>query len=166
MKLLIFTEGTILMYASGRGISRDQRVAQSLAHEASVYDFAHYLPIGHAVDKIDIWKDQSAEIFYLTSRTDPQEIADIQAVLDAYHFPDTHHLLHRRMGQAYAQVAEKLLPDILIEDNCESIGGDLEMTYPHIDLELKFKIKSVVIPEFGGIDHLPDNLKDLSYFTP
>lgn len=155
MKLLIFTEGTILMHSSGQNVNRSQRVAQSLAHEASVYNFAHYLPIGHAVDKLDLWKDQNANIFYLTSRTDPQEIADIQRVLDIYHFPDTHHLLYRKMGASYAQVAEKLLPDILIEDDCESIGGELEMTYPHIDPELKLHIKSIIVPEFGGIDHLP-----------
>lgn len=47
-----------------------------------------------------------------------------------------------------------MIPDILIEDDCESIGGEKEMVYPHIKDELKSKIKSIVVKEFEGIDHL------------
>jgi hypothetical protein len=43
----------------------------------------------------------------------------------------------------------------LIEDDCESIGGEKEMVYPYIKKELKSKIKSVIIKEFEGIDNLP-----------
>jgi len=50
------------------------------------------------------------------------------------------------------------MPDIIIEDDCESIGGKYEMTYTHIKPELKKRIKSIVVEEFGGIDHLPDNI--------
>jgi len=53
------------------------------------------------------------------------------------------------------------MPDILIEDDCESIGGESEMTYPHIREDLKQKIKSIVVKEFQGIDHLPDSLTAL-----
>ena len=35
------------------------------------------------------------------------------------------------------------------------------MTYPHMKETLKTRIKSVVVKEFGGIDHLPDNITDL-----
>jgi len=55
-------------------------------------------------------------------------------------------------------VAEKLIPDILVEDDCESIGGRQEMTYPYIRPNFKKMIKSVVVKEFGGIDHLPDKI--------
>jgi len=58
-------------------------------------------------------------------------------------------------------VAERVMPDILIEDDCESIGGESEMTYPHIREDLKQKIKSIVVKEFQGIDHLPDSLTAL-----
>lgn len=58
-------------------------------------------------------------------------------------------------------VAERVLPDILIEDDCESIGGEKEMTYPHIKPELKTRIKSIVIKEFCGLDHLPDEVSAL-----
>jgi len=35
------------------------------------------------------------------------------------------------------------------------------MTYPRIKSELKMRIKSIVFREFGGIDHLPDDVSDL-----
>ena len=40
--------------------------------------------------------------------------------------------------------------------NCESIGA-AQTTYPQIPSALRARIKSIVIPEFGGINHLPDN---------
>jgi hypothetical protein len=58
-------------------------------------------------------------------------------------------------------VAEKVMPDVIVEDNCESIGGETEMTYPGIKPELKSKVKSVVVKEFGGIDRLPDDVAGL-----
>jgi hypothetical protein len=51
-----------------------------------------------------------------------------------------------------------VLPDVFVEDDCESIGGDVQMTYPHIRPEVKAKIKAVVVPEAAGIDHLPDDI--------
>ncbi|MBU1868283.1 hypothetical protein KJ608_02360 [Patescibacteria group bacterium] len=53
------------------------------------------------------------------------------------------------------------MPDILVEDDCESIGGEQEMTYTHIRPSLKEKIKSAVVKEFNGIDHLPDSIQEL-----
>ena len=51
----------------------------------------------------------------------------------------------------------RVMPDILIEDDCESIGGTFEMIYPNIRSELRFKIKSIVVKEFEGIDRLSDD---------
>jgi hypothetical protein len=53
------------------------------------------------------------------------------------------------------------MPNVIVEDDCESIGGEAEMTYPGMRPELKSKIKSVVVKESGGIDHLPDSLTEL-----
>ncbi len=59
------------------------------------------------------------------------------------------------------------MPDILIEDDCEGIGGEKEMTYTYIQNDLKSQIKSIPVPEFGGIDHLPDSIEDLlKYQSP
>jgi hypothetical protein len=32
--------------------------------------------------------------------------------------------------------------------------------------DLRGRIRSIVVPEFGGIDHLPDGLQDLLTFEP
>ena len=32
------------------------------------------------------------------------------------------------------------------------------MTYPHLCPELKANVKSIVVKEFGGLDHLPDDV--------
>jgi len=52
------------------------------------------------------------------------------------------------------------VPDILIEDDCESIIGEKEITVTFVNPKVKQK-KSVVIKEFSGIDNLPDNLSEL-----
>jgi len=44
-----------------------------------------------------------------------------------------------------------------------ALGGEKEMTITFIRPEIKQKIKSIVIREFGGIDNLPDNLDDLFF---
>ena len=70
-------------------------------------------------------------------------------------------LLYRLPGEEYNDVAERIVPDILVEDDCESIGGDIKMTITYVKPEIKSKIKSVVVKEFGGIDHLPDDVSKL-----
>jgi len=152
MKILVFTEGTIIMHPACKGLINRVR---------SIHDYRNYTPIGGAVKKLNIWKNQRVEIYYLTSRTTPQEVADIKYVLEKYNFPGYQNLLFRKKGEQYKDVAERLLPDILVEDDCESIGGEVEMTYPYVRRNLKKKIKPVVVKEFGGIDHLPDDIKEL-----
>lgn len=95
---------------------------------------------------------------YLTSRTAPDEIADIAEVLRRHRFPNGR-LFHRLKGEEYHAVAERVKPDILIEDDCESIGGEREMT--SYKLDQKAKIRAIIVEEFGGIDHLPDEMEGL-----
>lgn len=71
----------------------------------------------------------------------------------------------RKNGEEYKEVAERLMPDILIEDDCESIGGETEMTYLHIRPDLKSKIKPIIVKEFGGIDYLPDSISELLKYS-
>jgi hypothetical protein len=163
VRILVFTEGTIITHPSAVGLSREEIVRQVQDGEVSVSDYASCVPVGGAVNKLQTWKRQSAEIAYLTSRTTPNEVQDIQNVLKKYDFPEGR-LVFRREGEQYQDVAERVLPDLLIEDDCESIAGEVEMTYPHIKPELKEKIKSIVVREFGGIDHLPDNISDLASY--
>ena len=166
MKILIFTEGTVTMQSTAIGVDREERVKQSVGNISSVNDFRDYIPSGGAVNKLDNWKSQGAEIFYLTSRTLPNEIDDVRFVLDKYHFPDPQNLLYRKENQEYKDLAEELIPSIFIEDDCESIGGENEMTYPYIRPETKSKIHSIIVEEFAGIDNLPDDLGDLERYEP
>lgn len=156
MKILVFTEGTILMHPTCKGLSREERVRQSKNRVRSIHDYKNYIPVGNAVKKLNNWKDQETDIYYFTSRTKPEEVADIKYILEKYNFPDNQNLLFRKQGEKYKDVAENLMSDILVEDDCESIGVEPEMTYPHIREDLKKKIKSVVVKEFEGIDHLSD----------
>ena len=160
MKILIFTEGTILMHKNAVGHGRKSIVKQVLDKISSVTDYAGYVPIRNAVEKIHKWQNQGAEIIYLTSRRTDKQINDIKSVLKKYNFP-VGRLEYRKTGEEYRDVAERIMPDVLIEDDCESIGGEKEMTYTNIKPEAKNKIKSVVVKEFGGIDHLPDIIEPL-----
>jgi hypothetical protein len=160
MKIMIFTEGTITMHKNAVGCSRAETVKQVENKEPSVKDFNSYVPIGDAVKKLTSWKDQGAEILYLTSRRKPQEIEAVRSVLKRHNFPDGQ-LLFRQENEEYKDVAERIIPDVLIEDDCESIGGTKEMTITHVKPEIKAKIKSIPVKEFGGIDHLENKISAL-----
>ena len=157
---MVFTEGTIIMHKNARGLKREDIVKQNRKREPSTKDYISYIPIKNAVDKLNKWKNQKAKILYLTSRRKPEQIKDIKTVLKKYKFPEGK-LLFRRGDEEYKDVPERVTPDILVEDDCESIEGIDEMTITHIKPEIKKKIKSVVVKEFEGIDHLPDNINEL-----
>ncbi len=160
MKIMIFLQGTILMHKNAAGKSRDERVRQVLEGEPSIHDFAGYIPVENAVGKTQIWQAQGAVIVYLTSHKSVEDVHVDEAVLATYGFP-LGQVLCRQRAEEYKDVAEQAVPDILIEDDCESLGGEQEMTYPHIKPEIKARIKSIIVPEFGGIDHLPDDISRL-----
>jgi hypothetical protein len=160
MRMLIFTEGTILMHKSGLGRSREERVRQVVEDDPYTHDFRSYVPIGEAAEKIHNWENQGCEIRYLTSRTNPSEVKDIKEVLKKYNFPEGH-LLFRGENEDYKDVVERDAPDVLIEDDCESIGGAPEMTITRIRPEIRSKIKPIIVEEFRGIDHLPDDVSRL-----
>lgn len=168
MKILIFLQGTVIMHRSGIGKTREDRVKDSMGQGESIRDFAAYVPIGNAPGKLQKWVQQGAEICYLSALTEDKKVRGDevvgkeglkidQEILNKYGFPHGE-VYHRQPGETYADIAERIMPDILIEDDCESIGGEKEMTYTNIKTELKTKIKQIVIKEFEGIDHLPDDI--------
>ena len=59
---------------------------------------------------------------------------------------------YRQKNQDYATLIKEELPDILIEDNCLSVGGEQNMCYNLLSDELKKEIKHIVVEEFKGID--------------
>jgi cobyric acid synthase len=103
---------------------------------------------------------QGAEIVYLSSHRKPENVAMDASVLERFGFP-AGEVLCRQEGQSYAAVARRVMPDVIIEDDCESIGGHVEMTYPHLPAEDQARIAGIVVHEFEGIDHLPDTLAHL-----
>jgi len=164
MKILVFLQGTILMHRSGLGRTREERVRQVINAEASIFDWVSYVPIGHPAEKLRIWKEQGAAIAYLSARKTAEDIRVDATVLKTHGFP-VGPVYCRKSSEAYRDVVERARPDILIEDDCESIGGKRAMTYPHIRPEFQAKIKSVVVKEFGGIDHLPDEISALLFYS-
>lgn len=162
MRILLFTEGTLFIGADDVHLSREERiqaVKETLARLAAgiPIDYSAEVPAGNAVEMLLTWRRQGAEILYLTSRTRPDEIEDIRSVLRKFGFPEGE-LFFCQGGEAYKDVVERVLPDVIVKDDCESIGGEVAMTYPHMRPEIKARIKSIVVPEAGGIDHLSDDI--------
>ena len=144
MKILIFIEGTILKHVS----------------DEKLKDYSSYIPIENAVKKIEAWMENGAEISYLTARVKFMEIKQIKDVLKNFDFPGD--MVHARQeDETYKQVVMIVKPDILIEDDCASIGSKNIILSK---LNSESGIHSIVVPEFGGIDHLPDNLEELKEF--
>ena len=160
MKIMVFLHSTFIMHSGAVGRTREERVQQVHDCDKSLYDFASYVPEDNAVKKLQAWRQQGAEIVYLSSHKRVEDVEVDKTVLRNYAFPNGQ-VFFRLGGEQYNDVAERVLPNILIEDDALCIGGEKEMPYPHIKPELKAKIKSIVVKEFGGIDHLPDDMSAL-----
>jgi len=141
MRLLVFLHGTVLIHAGGVGVTRSERVA--------------YVPVGEAVAKLRRWQDAGAVVDYLSSHRNPDDVALDALVLRTHGFP-AGRVFARRPGETYGDIAGREAPDVLIEDDCESIGAN-QITYSQIPSAARARIKSIIIPEFGGIDRLPDD---------
>lgn len=141
--IMIFVEGTILKPKSALGL----------------FDLTSYVPIGKCAEWIRGWQDQGAEIVYCTSRRKKQ-VRGMADLLTQYGFTGTR-LYYRNQKQQYKDVVEEANPNILIEDNCRSIGGSFQMCISSVDPIMKEKIKSVPVEEYKGIDHLPQSYADL-----
>ena len=148
------------MHRSGVGHAREARVRQVQDGDQSILEFSEYVPIGNSPSKLQKWNIQGAEIVYLSSHLKLEDVAKDKSVLRKFNFPEGE-IYFRRSEEIYSDVAEKVMPDILIEDDCESIGGEDEMTYPHNSAVKRKSIKHIVVKEFEGIDHLPDDQSSL-----
>lgn len=162
MKILVFLHGTIMMHKNAKGLARQEMVKQVTESEESVHDYASYIPVGNAPKKLQRWKAQGARICYLSSHRNAEDVKKDEFVLKKYAFPDGQ-IFYRRNREEYKDVVERIrpLPDVIVEDDCESIGGEVEMVYPNLRPELKNKIRSIVAKEFEGIDDIPDQVSEL-----
>lgn len=134
MKIMIFAEGTTF----------DTKLPLCLFSKRG------YRPIGNAVRIVNGWYDRGDEIF-LCSYLPRKRMRLIRSVVDFYGMRVTE-LLCRDKGERYADLVERVMPDVLIEDDCRSIGGLKECCITGVREELKRSIRSVIVPEFGGID--------------
>ena len=162
MKILVFLQGTTLMHKDAVDVPWEDQARQVVqGADDSVSDSESYIPVGKAVEKLMKWRDQGAEILYLGSHRDPRDVEKDRLVLAKYGFPPGPVLYRSIESESYASIAEKVLPDLIVEDDCLSIGGEPEMTYPNMSEDAKRRVKSIVVREHGGIDHLPDDLSML-----
>ncbi len=143
LTIMIFVEGTIIKPRSW----------------ISLYNHNDYIPIGNAVKIIKSWQQQGANIIYCTSRKNKQA-DNIAAILKRYDFTGSF-LVLREHKESYKDIVEMLAPDILIEDDCKSIGGEWQMCIAKVSQDIKEKILSIVVPEFKGIDNLPTHIERL-----
>jgi len=103
VKILVFTEGTILTNNKWIGLPREEIIRQvkkwsNLSKEELQKAGDAPSPIGNSVRKIGAWKEQGATIMYLTSRTKPEEVDIIRGILKKYKFPEGK-LLFRKEGE-------------------------------------------------------------------
>jgi|AmaraimetFIIA100_FD_contig_41_26421032_length_761_multi_4_in_0_out_0_2 hypothetical protein len=57
--------------------------------------------------------------------------------------------------------AERLELDVLVEDDCESIGGPARTIASQLSPTTRRSIRCIVVPEFVGLGHLPDDPREL-----
>jgi hypothetical protein len=162
MRILVFLHGTAIMHRNAKCLAREEAIRQVMEGEESVYDYASYIPVGNAAKKLRRWKSQGARICYLSSHKKTEDVERDKLVLKKYAFPDGQ-IFHRRNTEEYKDVVERIrpLPEVIVEDDCESIGGKIEMVYPNLKPELKNMIKSIVVKEFEGMDGVPDRISKL-----
>jgi hypothetical protein len=155
VRILVFLHGTAIMHRTAVGRPRAERVRQSRQADRSVLDFASYVPTEAAVEKVRTWHGHGAAISYLSSHRDAADVELDRAVLTAHGFP-AGPVLSREPGESYADVARRAGADILVEDDCESIGGRSRTVAADLAAAPGRAVTSVIVPEFGGLAHLPD----------
>lgn len=144
LTILIFTEGTVI----------------GPLRLWDWFNFKKYVPLKNCVAKLKTWENQGAEVYYLTSRKNVKTVNQIVYLLKNYDFPGDR-LYYREKNESYKDITEAIIPSILIEDDCKSIGGKRQMTITYVCKDIKSQIKSIVVKEFTGIDHLPDDISEL-----
>jgi hypothetical protein len=161
MKIMVFLHSTVIMHRNAQRRSRQERVDQVRnGEDPSVRDFESYVPVESVVAKLRAWQARGGEILYLSSHRSEVDVAKDRQVLSKHGFPPGQ-VLFRRQDGSYPAIVEEIVPDVFIEDDCESIGGQAEMVSPFIRPDIASRIRIIVVPEFGGIDSLPDDLMEL-----
>lgn len=156
MNILIFLHGTSIMHAAGQHVSREECVRQVRDGEPSVRDYRSYVPTPGAVEKVEAWCRHGASVAYFSSHRREEDIAADQVVLRRHGFPEGP--VHaRQSGESYGAAVERLHPDLVVEDDCESIGGAPETIASQLTAAAARKICCLAVLEFAGLGALPDD---------
>ncbi|MDR2987548.1 MAG: hypothetical protein LBV34_22190 [Nocardiopsaceae bacterium] len=157
---MVFLHGTSIMHSSAVGQPRTARVRQVKSEDPAILEFASYVPTEGAVAKVTAWQRRGGDICYLSSHRTAAAAAIDKAVLAAHGFP-AGELYYRAHGESYADVVRRWSADLVIEDDRESIGGRAYTTASELARSPDGAVPCVVVPEFGGLIHLPDELDEL-----
>lgn len=114
------------------------------------------IPIGQSAAKVTSWRNHGAAICYVTASRKAANVRRSEEALRRWGFPEGI-LLSRKNGESYAAIAVGAKLDVIVEDDCESIGGANEMIHPNLPGSAKQLIAAVVVREFEGVDGLPDD---------
>ncbi len=137
-KIMIFIEGTILKPKHNNFFSRIHILG--------------YVPIKNAIETLRKWQEEGYEIIYLTSLRGRQAMKMARHI-DELGFEGSM-VGYRQSRQSYATLIKEEMPDIFIEDDCESVGGETSMCYEELSEEIKEKIRLIKVKEFEGIDEV------------
>jgi len=160
MKVGVLLHGTAIMHAAAAGVERGECVQQVRRRDPSVADFASYLPTPGTTDKLAAWARRGAILIYLSSHRRQNDIRADESVIRRHRFPPGP--VHgRQEGEDYGPLVDRLGLDVLVEDDCESIGGAAQTCAAQLSPAGRQSVRCVVLPEFSGLAGLPDNPAEL-----
>ena len=148
------------MHAAAERVAREERARQVRERDPSVRDFGSYVPTPGAVEKIAEWHRRGATVEYFSSHRNEDDIRADEDVLRRHAFP-TGPVHSRAAGEPYGVAVERLNPDVIVEDDCESIGGAPETIGAQLSPVARRSIACLVLPEFVGLEGLPDDPSQL-----
>ena len=93
-----------------------------------------------------------------------RDIVKDKMILEKYGFPEGR-IYYRKGNESYGDIVGQIMPNILIEDDCESMGGNKGISLTLVQAGKSKYIKSIVVKEFEGLDSLPSDLSDLKLYS-
>ena len=109
-------------------------------------------------------QDGGAQIDYVSSHRHPDCVA-LDAFVLRMHGSRWAGRLRARLARVMATWPGARRPTSSSKTTARALGAD-QITYPQIPPDVRARIKSIVVPEFGGLDHLPDRPQALLTFEP
>jgi hypothetical protein len=164
MRIGVFLHGTAIMQAAGADVDRDERVRQVVSGHPSIWDFADYVPTPGTAGKLAAWNRYGASVVYLSAHRQAEDVEADEAVLRR-HGLSAGPVCAREVGEDYGQLVERLELDVLVEDDCESIGGVSKTCTFMLSPETRRSVRSIVLPEFLGLADLPDDPAELPLYA-